>query len=580
MTAAKIQTVNITIDGQNIDVPAGITILEAGRLANIKIPTLCYHEDQTVKSLCRVCVVEIEGMNLLQAACSYPVSPGMVIHTASPKVRKVRNHILELILAHHPQDCLVCGKNHNCELQQLTQELNISAPIRYDVVLRETPKDDSSPSIVRDAAKCVLCCRCTEVCNAVQTVGVLSKENRGFETVVVPPYGKKLLDSPCVNCGQCVQACPVGALTIHNDTAVLLDKISQGKVIVAQVAPSVRVTLAEALGEAPGTVSTGRIVSAMKKLGFHYVFDSDFSADLTIMEEGHELLDRIENNGVLPMVTSCCPGWVKFIETFSPQYTQHLSTAKSPQQMFGALIKTYFADKSSIPAEDICSVSIMPCTAKKFECLRPEMRDSGYQDVDICLTVQELANLIRSAGISFADLPDTDFDQPFGLGSGAGEIFGATGGVMEAALRTVYEKLTGQELARLEFTDVRGFEGIKEASVTIGDMEVKVAVVHSLGNAREMLRRIRAGKADYHFIEVMACPGGCIGGGGNPTRTWRKVAQRAAAMYQTDTQLPIRKSHENPTIQQIYQEFLEKPLSPKSHKLLHTSYISRRDILR
>lgn len=575
-----VKMVHINIDGQDIQVEAGSTILQAAKKANIYIPTLCNHPDQKVKSNCRICLVEIEGQRLLQPACSYPVAEGMVIKTASPTARKVRHNILELILSHHPQDCLVCSRSGNCELQKVTQELHLTRSLRYDIRPREHGKDTSSPSIVRDSNKCILCGRCVYACNEIQTVGVLSKENRGFHTVVVPPYEKQLADSPCINCGQCVQACPVGALTIHDDTEKLFDAIRAGKKIVGQVAPAVRITLAEALGEKPGTISTGRMVTAMKKLGFDMVFDTNFSADLTIMEEGYELLDRIQNGGTLPMITSCSPGWVKFCETFFPKQIPHLSTCKSPQQMFGAVLKTYYAEKSGEDPANIFSVSIMPCTAKKYECKRPEMASSGYQDVDIVLTVQELANLIKSAGISFADLPDTDFDLPFGLGSGAGEIFGVTGGVMEAALRTVYEVLTGKTLEKLDFHDVRGFEGIKEAVIDINGTAVKVAIVHGLGNARKIMNDVKAGIADYHFIEIMACPGGCIGGGGNPIKTWAKMAERYKAIYELDKDLPIRKSHENPAIKQIYDEFLGKPLGEKSHHLLHTHYINRKDLLR
>ena len=574
------ETVNITIDGQNLDVPKGIMILEAARLAHIKIPTLCHHEDQAVKSNCRICVVEIEGMHLLQAACSYPVAAGMVIHTANPKIRKVRKNILELILAHHPQDCLVCGKNEHCELRQLTAELNIDTNMRYDLKIRDNRYDTSSPAIVRDTAKCILCNRCVEACDAVQSVSVLTKENRGFHTVVVPPYNRHLVDTACVSCGQCVQVCPVGALTIKDETQILLDRMAAGKTVVAQIAPSVRFTLAEALGEEVGTISTGRIVAAMKRIGFDKVFDTNFSADLTIMEEGHELLQRINGGGTLPMITSCCPGWVKFCETFYPQETKHLSTAKSPQQMFGAIMKTYYAQKAGLDPANLYSVSIMPCTAKKFECTRREMYDSGFQDVDLALTVQELAALIRSAGIQFAELAEEDFDQPFGLGSGAGAIFAATGGVMEAALRTLYEVLTGTELKELEFAEVRGLAGVKEAGVEVNGQTIQVAVVHGLSNARKIMEAVQAGKAAYHFIEVMACPGGCIGGGGNPIRNWQKVKSRTQSVYQLDTKLPIRKSHENPAIKELYQEFLGEPLSEKSHALLHTHYLNRQDLLR
>ena len=572
--------VNVTIDGQEIQVAEGSTILEAARQANIKIPTLCYHEDQAIKAVCRICVVEVEGQRLLPAACSTPVAEGMKIKTASPKVIKARKNIMELILARHPQDCLVCAKNGSCELQNIARDLNMNRPIPYERNPRESRFDDSSPSLVRDMSKCILCGRCVEACSQGQQIAVMGKENRGYHTVIVPPYGKLLNDTSCVNCGQCVQVCPVGALSIHDDTQILYEQLGSEKKVVIQVAPSVRITLAECLGEKPGTVSTGRIVTALKKLGFYKVFDSDFSADLTIMEEGFELLDRLKNGGTIPLITSCCPAWVKYCETYGPEELGHLSTAKSPQQMFGSVIKTYFAMKENLDPGDIYSVSVMPCTAKKFECRREEMRDSGYQDVDLSITVQELAKLIRTGGINFKDLEEQEFDQPFGLGSGAAQIFGATGGVMEAALRTVYEKVTGKTLERLDFEEVRGFAGIKEASVDLDGMEVKVAVAHGLGNAKMILEKVKAGTAPYHFIEIMACPGGCIGGGGNAPKTWKKLEARKQAIYGEDKKLPVRKSHENPYIHQIYKDYLGEPLSEKAHRLLHTSYVNRKDLVR
>ena len=572
--------IKLMIDGQAIEVEEGTTILEAARQSNIKIPTLCYHEDQAVKAVCRICCVEVEGQFLLPTACNTPVTEGMVVKTASPKVIKARRNIMELILARHPQNCLACAKNGSCELQEIAKDLNMTGEIRYDLQLRRTEMDQSSPSIVRDMTRCILCGRCMEACTEGQQISVMAKENRGYHTNIVPPYGKKLTDTTCVNCGQCVQMCPVGALTIKEDIDRVYDAMNDGKKVVIQMAPSVRITLAELMGYEPGTVSTGKIVNALRRLGFYKVFDSDFSADLTIMEEGNELLQRLQNGGTLPMITSCCPAWIKYCETYGSDLLDHLSTAKSPQQMFGSVIKTYFAKEEKLDAAEICSVSVMPCTAKKFECQREEMNDSGYQDVDIVITVQELAKMIKTAGIDFKNLEDAEFDQPFGLGSGAAQIFGATGGVMEAALRTVYEVVTGQELKKLEFEAVRGFEGIKEAAVQVGDLTVKVAIVHGLGNAKWLLEQIRAGKADYQFVEVMACPGGCIGGGGNGARTWKKVHARMQAIYEEDKKLPIRKSHENPYIQKIYADFLGEPLSEKAHHLLHTSYTNRRDLLR
>lgn len=572
--------IHLTIDGEPIEVKEGTTILEAAKLLNVHIPTLCHHEDQAVKAVCRICVVEVEGQRLLPASCSTPVTEGMVVKTASPKVIKARKNIMELILARHPQDCLVCSKNGSCELQKVAKDLNMNRPNRYEIQVRDARFDNSSPSIVRDMSKCILCNRCVEACSKKQGVMVMAKENRGFDTVVVPPYGKLLADTSCVNCGQCIQVCPVGALSVHDDTERIYEQIDAGKYMTVQIAPSVRITLAESLGYKPGTVTTGKIVHALRKIGFHKVFDSDFTADLTIMEEGTEFLHRLQNHGTLPLITSCCPAWVKYCETYGYDQLDHLSTAKSPQQMFGAVIKTFFAEKEKIDPKDICSVSVMPCTAKKFECRRKEFYDSGFQDVDISITVVELAKMIRTAGIHFEDLEDQEFDAPFGLGSGAGQIFGSTGGVMEAALRTVYEVLTGETLEKLEFMQVRGLEGIREASLTIKGQEIRVVIVHGLKNVEGILEQIKSGTSPYHFIEVMACEGGCIGGGGNAPKTMAKVRERQRAIYEEDQKLPIRKSHENIYVQKLYEEYLGEPLSEKSHKLLHTTYHSRRDLLR
>lgn len=572
--------INLTIDGEKIEVPEGTTILQAASLMNVHIPTLCYHEDQAVKAVCRICVVEVEGQRLLPAACSTPVSEGMVVKTASPKVIAARKNIMELILARHPQDCLNCSKNGSCELQKIARNLNMTRPNRYEQDIRSARFDDSSPSIVRDMRKCILCNRCVEVCSGKQGVMVMAKENRGFDTVIVPPYGKKLVDTSCVNCGQCVQVCPVGAISINDDTEKVYSQIEAGKTMVVQIAPSVRITLAESLGYAPGTVTTGKIVHALHKIGFKWVFDSDFSADLTIMEEGTEFLNRLNNGGTLPLITSCCPAWVKYCETYAYDELEHLSSAKSPQQMFGAVIKTYFAKKENIDPADICSVSVMPCTAKKFECKRPEFNDSGYQDVDISITVVELAKMIRTAGIDFDDLDDHPFDSPFGLGSGAGQIFGSTGGVMEAALRTVSEVVTGKPLQKLEFEAVRGLDSVREAELTLNGQTLKVAIVHGLSNVKPLLEQIQDGTSPYHFIEVMACEGGCIGGGGNEPKTMKKVRERQRAIYEEDKKLPLRKSHENPYVKALYEDYLKEPLSAEAHRLLHTKYYSRRDLLR
>lgn len=572
--------INLTIDGEKIEVPEGTTILQAASLLNVHIPTLCYHEDQAVKAVCRICVVEVEGQRLLPAACSTPVSEGMVVKTASPKVIAARKNIMELILARHPQDCLNCSKNGSCELQKIARNLNMTRPNCYEQDIRSARFDDSSPSIVRDMRKCILCNRCVEVCSGKQGVMVMAKENRGFDTIIVPPYGKKLVDTSCVNCGQCVQVCPVGAISINDDTEKVYSQIEAGKTMVVQIAPSVRITLAESLGYAPGTVTTGKIVHALHKIGFKWVFDSDFSADLTIMEEGTEFLNRLNNGGTLPLITSCCPAWVKYCETYAYDELEHLSSAKSPQQMFGAVIKTYFAKKENIDPADICSVSVMPCTAKKFECKRPEFNDSGYQDVDISITVVELAKMIRTAGIDFDDLDDHPFDSPFGLGSGAGQIFGSTGGVMEAALRTISEVVTGKPLQKLEFEAVRGLDSVRESELTLNGQTLKVAIVHGLSNVKPLLEQIQEGTSPYHFIEVMACEGGCIGGGGNEPKTMKKVRERQRAIYEEDKKLPLRKSHENPYVKALYEDYLKEPLSAEAHRLLHTKYYSRRDLLR
>ncbi|MDD5953018.1 MAG: NADH-dependent [FeFe] hydrogenase, group A6 [Oscillospiraceae bacterium] len=573
--------IHLTIDGCPVSAPEGTTILEAARQVHIKIPTLCYHEDQPAKANCRLCVVEINGNQQLQTACSTPIAEGMSVKTTSSRITRYRRDILELIFARHPHDCLSCQKSGRCELQDLAAQLGVQRHgNRYYYDVRKIPKDNSSPSISRDPTKCILCTRCIVACRDMQTCDCIAKETRGYNTNIVLPFGQKLVDTPCVNCGQCYQVCPTGAITIHDDSWKVYDAMDEGKTIVAQVAPSVRINLAECLGADPGTVSTGKIVTAMKRLGFHKVLDADFAADLTIMEEGTELLHRIRDGGVMPMITSCCPAWVKFCETYYPEQTDHLSTCKSPQQMFGPVIKTWCAEKMGLDPANICSVSIMPCTAKKFELAREEMNASGYRDVDVSITVQGLADMIRAAGIQFDDLEETPFDSPTGLGSGAGLIFGATGGVMEAALRTVYEVYTGETLPRLDFEEVRGMEGIKEATIDMKGTKIRVCIAHTLANARKVMEMVKAGTAPYDFIEIMACPGGCISGGGNAPRTWAKVQERAKAIYEEDRKLPIRKSHETPEIQQIYKEFLGEPCGEKAHELLHTHYCNRSDLVR
>lgn len=572
------ETVKVTIDGREVEVPAGATILEAAKKAGIDIPTLCYHPDLNTKAMCRICVVEVEGARALQTACSQPVANGMVIKTTTPNVRETRRINMELLLSNHPQDCLSCIRNQNCELQALSEKMGIRSQRFEHTEKFKHPIDNSSPSIVRDPSKCILCRRCVAVCHQVQDVGAINPINRGIETMVSPAGGNDLNNVACVNCGQCIQVCPVGAIYEVDDTAKVWAALADPDLhVVVQTAPAVRVAIGEELGMPAGSLVTGKMVAALRRLGFARVFDTDFAADLTIMEEGHELIERLKNNGTLPMITSCSPGWIKYIEHFYPEYLDHLSTCKSPQQMFGAMTKTYYAEKAGIPAEKIFMVSVMPCTAKKFECERPEMQENGIQDVDVVLTTRELGRMLRESGIDFKSLPDEDFDHPLGISTGAAVIFGATGGVMEAALRTVYEVVTGKELPKIDFEEVRGLEGVKEAVVDLDGTPVKVAVAHGLSNAKKLMDKIKDGTADYQFIEVMCCPGGCIGGGGQPipTNTETRMA-RLKAIYEEDKGMKLRKSHENPAVQQLYKEFLGKPLGEKSHHLLHTHYTPRK----
>ncbi|NMB26400.1 MAG: 2Fe-2S iron-sulfur cluster binding domain-containing protein [Firmicutes bacterium] len=565
--------VTLTIDGQKVTVPANSTVLEAAEAAGIHIPTLCYLKDISQTGACRVCVVEIGGR--LQAACVFPVHDGMVVETRTPLVRESRRVTVELLLSNHPQDCLTCLRNQNCELQQLTHELNIR-DVRFKGARTHVPVDDSSPAIVRDPDKCILCRRCIGACSDIQGVDVLAARERGFETVVSPAWQAELAATACTNCGQCVLVCPVGALVEKDDTDKVWAALANPEVhVVVQTAPAVRVALGEEFGMKPGTVVTGKMTTALRRLGFDAVFDTDFTADLTIMEEANELLERLQQ-GTLPMITSCSPGWIKFIEHQYPELLSHLSTCKSPQQMFGALAKTYYPEKVGLDPAKIVTVSIMPCTAKKYEAHRPEMNSSGFKDVDIVLTVREFARMIKEAGIDFPNLPDGEYDAPMGISTGAGVIFGATGGVMEAALRTAYEVVTGKTLTKLDFLEVRGLDGIKEAEVALDGVTLKVAIANGLGNARQLMDMIKRGEAEYHFIEIMACPGGCIGGGGQPIPTNTAIRkERMAGIYAADQDMPLRKSHENPGIKILYEEFLGEPLGEKSHELLHTPYVPR-----
>jgi NADH-quinone oxidoreductase subunit G/NADP-reducing hydrogenase subunit HndD len=570
--------VDITINGKQMTVPRGITILKAAKMAGIDIPTLCYHPDQFVKANCRVCIVEVEGDKSLPSSCSHEVRDGMVIHTNSRRVLEARKVILELLLANHDADCLTCHRNLNCELQKIANQAGVRVN-RFENVLEKLPVDFSSPSIVRNSNKCVKCGRCVDICREVQGLNIVEKIGRSGDIEVMPTFGKYLSDVACVGCGQCSTVCPVAAIYEKEEIEEVWEAINDPeKHVIVQTAPAVRVSIGEEFGMEPGSVATGQLVSSLRRLGFDKVFDTDFTADLTIIEEGNELLKRMKTGGVLPMLTSCSPGWINFIEQYYPDLLPHVSSCKSPQQMFGALAKTYYAEKAGIAPENIFCVSIMPCTAKKFEAGRSEMRvDGQHRDVDAVLTTRELGRMLKQAGIDFTQLEDEEYDDPFGITTGAAVIFGASGGVMEAALRTVYEVVTGKPLLRLNFHTIRGLGGIKEAEVDLDGTIVKVAVAHSLSNAREMMERIRAGKAEYQFIEVMCCPGGCIGGGGQPYHTTDDIRmKRIVSTYQVDEELPLRKSHENPAVKRLYSEYLVEPLGEKSHHLLHTHYVNRK----
>lgn len=573
--------INITIDGIKLEVPENYTILEAAREANIKIPTLCFLKEINEIGACRMCVVEIKGARSLQAACVYPVAEGLEIRTQSPAVREARKATLELILSNHDRKCLTCVRNNNCELQKMAEDLNIQE-IRFEGETHQFPIDDLSPSIVRDSNKCILCRRCVSMCKNIQTVSVIDISQRGYNTMVAAAFDKSLAEVPCVNCGQCITVCPVGALKEKDEIDNVWQALANDELhVIVQTAPAVRVAIGEEFGMPIGSRATGKMTAALKRLGFSKVFDTDTAADLTIMEEGTELLNRIKDGGTLPLITSCSPGWIKFCEHNYPEFLDNLSSCKSPHEMFGAVLKSYYAEKMKIDPSKIFVVSIMPCTAKKFEAKRSELSSTGYPDVDAVLTTRELARMIKTSGIDFVNLPDEEFDDPMGGASGAAVIFGATGGVMEAALRTVAEILEGKSIDNVEYNAVRGVEGIKEATVVLGGKEIKAAVANGLGNARKLLDKIKAGEANYHFIEIMGCPGGCVTGGGQPiqpsqVRSWIDLrSERAKAIYEEDANLPIRKSHENPVIKVLYDEYFEKPGSHKCHKYLHTHYQQR-----
>ena len=580
-------TVNLTIDNKPVVVKSGTTILEAASGVGMHIPTLCHMklDDLNIENKpggCRICVVEVEGRRNLAPACCTDVSEGMKINTHSMRVINARRTVMELILSDHPFDCLICAKSGNCDLQDMAHNLGIRE-IHYKGE-QSTYREDTSPAIIREVDKCIMCRRCETMCNEVQTVGVLSAINRGFESVVSPAFEMNLDHSVCTYCGQCVAVCPTGALTEVDETGKVIRALSDPtKTVIVQTAPAVRAALGEEFGMEAGSLVTGKLVAALRRLGFDHVFDTDFAADLTIMEEGTELLNRLgkhlagDKDVKLPILTSCCPAWVKFFEHQFPEMKDIPSTARSPQQMFGAIAKTYFADQLGIKREDLVVVSIMPCVAKKYECGRDEFKTNDNPDVDHAITTRELAALIKLSNIDFTALPNEDFDNPLGESTGAGVIFGTTGGVIEAAVRTAYEVHTKKELAKLDFEELRGMEGIREATIDFDGLPIKIGIAHGLGNARKLLEDIQAGKSEFHAIEIMSCPGGCIGGGGQPYHHGDAgiLKKRQAALYQEDKNKSLRKSHQNPHIIELYEKFLGEPMSEKAHHLLHTEYFDR-----
>ncbi len=573
--------IKVKINNVEYSVPAGITVLEAAKYAGIEIPTLCYLKDINEIGACRLCLVEVKGARGLVTSCVYPVNDGMEIFTNTERVREARKMNIQLVLSSHRKDCLSCIRSTTCELQRLANEFGVDEHY-FNSDEKKVDIDESSPSIIRDNSKCILCRRCVAVCNKVQSIGAIGAQNRGYDTSIGSQFELPLADTTCINCGQCIVACPVGALYEKDDTARINAAIADPtKHVAICCAPSVRAQIGECFGLEPGTDTEGKMVAALKRLGFDGVYDMNFTADLTIMEEANEFIERLQNGGKLPLITSCSPGWIKFCEHYFPDMTENLSTCKSPQQMFGAVYKTYFAEKMGIDPKDIVFVSAIPCTAKKFEVTRDDQDADGIPGVDIAVTTRELGRMINAAGIDFKNLADEKFDTPIDIGSGAGVIFGATGGVMEAALRTAAEVVLGKPLEKLDFDEVRGTEGIKFATYKLGDLELNVAVASGTGNARKLLNGVKDGTYNVQFIEIMACPGGCVNGGGQPTQPFSVRsnvdlrAVRASVLYNADKKMDLRKSHENSIIKKIYEEYLEKPGSHRAHELLHTSYVKR-----
>ena len=573
--------IELTINNIKVKAEEGMTILEAAKSVGVNIPTLCHMKDLFPSGACRICVVEVDGMRGLTPSCAYPVAEGMKVQTNSPRVKTARKTIVELLVENHPQDCLICVRNKNCELQDLAEKYGLREH-RYAGEKKEHAIDVSSPSMERDPAKCILCGRCVRTCAEIQKVGAIDFSNRGFNSIVTTPFNKGLNISDCILCGQCILVCPTAALREKSHAKEVIYALNdKKKYVVAQVAPAVRASIGEEYDFPLGTNATGQMVTGLRRLGFKKVFDTNFAADLTIMEEGTELIKRIQKNSNLPMFTSCCPGWVKYIEQKRPELLNHVSTCKSPHEMEGAVLKTYYAKKMGIDPKDIFVVSIMPCTVKKYESNRPELNEEYMPDVDAVLTTRELVRLFKMSGIDFNDLPEDKFDDPLGESTGAAAIFGTTGGVMEAALRTAYFKLTGSELENLELSEIRGLQGVKESTININGLDVNVAVVNGIGNIDPILDQIQNGTCKYHFIEVMSCPGGCINGGGQPIHQKpEKVRKRIAVLYEIDSKMKNRRSHENESVIKLYKEYFIEPNSHKAHEILHTSYTDRKKMMK